>query len=562
MLTRLILVLIVYVVLALPVISLGVESPAMGDSCMVVTAHPKATALGLSILRDGGNAVDAAVAVSFTLAGCEPYSSGLGGGGFFVFFDPAIGQVKTLDARETAPLSADHDMYLVNGKPDSALSQDGPLASGVPGLVAGLSELHRLHGQMPWSQLVLAAAHAIRVVEVSPMLHYRIKMKSEYFNEAANKVFLPLGKTPAVGSSLRQNDLFLTLLAISENGRDAFYKGPVAEAMVQVTQAENGPGLTLQDLSSYVPKWRQPVHGQYRGLDIYSMAPPSSGGVHLVQMLRILEPFDLKQAGFGSATSIHWLVESMKFAYADRSLFLGDSDFVNVPVDLLIGTARTDSLRSLLSLETAYPEELIIGAPLHVAESDETTHFSIIDGQGRAVSATLTINLTFGSCRMAPGTGVLMNNEMDDFAAAPGTPNAFGLVGAEANSIAPGKRPLSSMTPTIVLQDGRVRLVTGAPGGSKIITTTLQTIINVVDYEMDALQAVTASRVHHQWFPRKLYFEKFGLSPDTQKMLKNKGHFLVPRSSMCNAQIIVVDPVSGKIQGASDPRGMGLASGF
>ncbi len=547
---------------AIPVLSLAAEEPAAGDSCMVVSAHPKATELGLSILRRGGNAVDAAVAASLTLGGCEPYSSGLGGGGFFVVFDPVSGDVKTLDARETAPMSAHHDMYLVDGKPDPHLSRDGPLASGVPGLLAGLWELHQFGGQLPWSELVLAAAEAVREIEVSPMLHRRIIQKSQYFNDAARRVFLPQGLVPEIGSSLIQSDLCSTLLSIAEFGPNAFYQGRIAEAMVKVAQSSKGSGLTLQDLASYAPSWRQAIHGHYRDLDIYSMAPPSSGGVHLLQMLHILESFDLKRAGFGSATSVHWMAESMKFAFADRSLFLGDSDFVAIPIAHLLSRARADSLRSLLDPERAYPESLIMGAPLQGLESSETTHLSIIDANGMAVAATFTINLTFGSCRMAAGTGILMNNEMDDFVAAPGTPNAFGLVGGEANSIAAGKRPLSSMTPTIVLQDTRVRMITGAPGGSKIITTTLQLIINVVDHGMDALQAVSAPRIHHQWFPPTLYFEEYGLSPDTRRILESKGHRLVERSPMCNAQVIVVDPESGIRQGASDPRGMGLASGY
>jgi len=538
--------------------SQSAESPAKGDSCMVVSAHPDATRLGVQVLRQGGNAVDAAVAVSFALAGCEPYSSGLGGGGFFIQYDSGSGLVRSLDARETAPASAHRDMYLVDGKPDSDLSRNDPLAVGVPGLVAGLWQLHQAGGRLPWSDLVLSAARTVKSIRVSPMLHHRLSYKSEYFNPAARRVFLPEGSVPDVGTILHQNDLFGTMKSIAESGPDAFYKGPVAEAMVSVTKS----GITLADLEKYQPRWRQPVHGKYRGLDVYSMAPPSSGGVHLVQMLNMLERFDLEASGFGSSSTVHLMTEAMKFAYADRSRFLGDSDFVQVPLKRLISDAHCDSLASLISLENAYPEHLILGAELVDDESVETTHLSIIDTEGNAVAATLTINLTFGSCLMAPGTGVFMNNEMDDFVAAPGTPNAFGLVGGEANSVAPGKRPLSSMTPTVVLQDNRVRMVTGAPGGSKIITTTMQTIINVVDHHMDALQAVSMPRVHHQWFPRLLYFEKFGLSPDSRQKLESMGHCLKSRGPMCNAQIIVVDPENGQRQGASDPRGMGLASGF
>ena len=525
---------------------------------MVVSAHPDATLIGVQVLRRGGNAVDAAVAVSFALAGCEPYSSGLGGGGFFILFDSDSGLVQSLDARETAPASAHRDMYLVDGKPESDLSQNGPLAVGVPGLVAGLWQLHQQGGRLPWSDLVMAAARTVKGLKVSPMLHDRLSYKSEYFNSSARKVFLPGGVLPEVGTIIHQDDLFFTMKSIAELGPEAFYSGPVADAIVSVTNS----GITRADLENYEPRWRKPIHGRYRGLDVYSMAPPSSGGVHLIQMLNILEFFDLRNSGFGSAFTVHLLAEAMKFAYADRSRFWGDTDFVQVPVQRLTGLAHADSLRNLIDLQRAYPENKIIGAELSDEESLETTHLSIVDADGNAVAATLTINLTFGSCLMAPGTGIFMNNEMDDFVAAPGSPNAFGLVGGEANSVAPGKRPLSSMTPTVVLQDGRVRMVTGAPGGSKIITTTMQTIINVVDHQMDALQAVSAPRVHHQWYPRLLYFEKFGLSPDTIQILENMGHRLESRSPMCNAQIIVVDPDSGLLHGASDSRGMGLASGF
>ena len=507
----------------LPAGASAVESPARGDSCMVVTAHPRATELGVRVLRQGGNAVDAAVAISCALAGVEPYSSGLGGGGFFVLWDAPNALAVSLDARETAPEKAHRDMFLQDGKASAVLSQDGPRSAGVPGLVAGLWVLHQEHGRLPWSYLVEAAAREVQTLEVSPMLRDRIAYHEDRFNAAAREVFLPSGRVPRVGDVLEQQDLARTLRAIAARGPEAFYQGPVAAALVQASRDSSGEGMTLRDLGEYRPRWREPVTGQYRGLNILSMAPPSSGGVHLVQMLNMLEPFDLRGMGFGSAAAVHHLAEVMKFAYADRSRFLGDRDFVDVPVDRLISRAHADSLRAYIRPERARPEAMIPGAPLLDLESHETTHFSVVDQDGSAVAATLTINLSFGSGRMAGGTGVLLNNEMDDFVAAPGSPNAFGLVGGEANAIAPGKRPLSSMTPTIVLKDGRVFMVAGAPGGSKIITTTLQNILNVVDHGMDALQAVTAARVHHQWFPRVLYLEAYGLSPDTMAELRRRG---------------------------------------
>ena len=541
---------------------LAVEDPSAGESCMVVTAHPDATQAGLDILRQGGNAVDAAVAVAFALAVCEPYSSGLGGGGFVVTFEAATGETRALDARETAPASSHRDMYLTNGQVDSQLSRYGALSVGVPGLVRGLWELHQTSGQLPWSDLVSPALNlAAGGVTVSPLLRARIIRAEPRFNQAARDIFLPGDQIPEEGSVLVQHDLAGTLSAISAGGPDEFYTGAIAQSRAATATAA-GVGVTLDDLAAYKPIWRQPTMGSYRGLQIVSMPPPSSGGVHLIQMLNILEGFDLAGAGFGSAAACHQLAEAMKFAYADRSLFLGDSDFVSVPVARLISHAYADSLRGLISPVRAYPENKIKGAPLVPGESNETTHLSIVDGQGNAVAATLTINLTFGSGMVAPGTGIILNDEMDDFVAAPGQPNAFGLIGGEANSIAPGKRPLSSMTPTIVLQNGQVRLVSGAPGGSKIITTTLQTIINVVDHQMNALQAVFAPRIHHQWYPAKLYYEQFGLSPDTTSKLVKWGHTLAERGPMCNAQIIVIDPDSNTRYGASDPRGMGTAAGF
>jgi gamma-glutamyltranspeptidase / glutathione hydrolase len=546
----------------LPPHSMADSGPVVAENVMVVTAHPSATQAGVTILEKGGTAVDAAIAVSFALAVSEPYSSGIGGGGFLVVFDQENGDVKTIDAREMAPAFAHRDMYLVDGVPDSDLSCFGPLSVGVPGLVRGLWELHEASGTLPWEDLLAPAILlAENGIQVSPMLHARIRAKQDYFNDAAKDIFLSDGQTPALGSNLVQKDLANTLHMIAAHGWEAFYKGPVAESIVQ-TSSMPGAGLTMDDMAAYRPVWRDPVHGMYRGRDVYSMAPPSSGGVHLVQMLNILEHFDLQKAGYGSALSSHLMAEAMKFAYADRSLFLGDSDFVSVPVERLSSVAYADSLSALINFESVVDPNTVIGAALDPVESSETTHFSIIDANGNAVAATLTINLTFGSCLVAPGTGIFLNDEMDDFAAAPGHPNAFGLVGSDANSIAPGKRPLSSMTPTIVLEDGKVSMVTGTPGGSRIITTTLQTIIHVIDFEMTAAQAVSVPRIHHQWFPRKLYYEPFGMNPDTQKILRMWGHHLKERSPMGNAQLIVVQPGNQFREGASDPRGMGSAWGY
>lgn len=558
-------ILICFVTMLLPLwvsVAEALESPAYGDSCMVVTAHPVATELGVQVLRDGGNAVDAAVAVSFALAGVEPYGSGLGGGGFFVLWDAAAASARTLDARETAPESATRDMFLADGLASADLSRNSPRSAGVPGLVAGLWELHRDGGRLPWGQLVKAAADAVENLRVSEMLQIRIAEHADRFNDAARAVFLPGGRVPAVGEILRQEDLARTMRAIAADGPEAFYWGPVAGALAEASLDAEGIGITLRDLRNFKPRWRDAVTGEYEGLQVVSMAPPSSGGVHLVQMLNILEPYDLTGMEFGSADAVHVMTEAMKFAYADRSRFLGDSDFVDVPVQRLSSHDHADSLRQFILDDVARPEADIPGTPLVDGESSQTTHLSVVDADGNAVAATLTINLSFGSAIMARGTGILLNNEMDDFVSAPGVPNAFGLVGGEANAIAPGKRPLSSMTPTIVLRAGKVFMVAGSPGGSKIITTTLQNIVNVVDHGMNALQAVSAPRIHHQWFPRKLYYESYGLSPDTRHELERRGHVLQDRSSMGNAQIIVFDDEAMRWEGASDPRGMGLAAGY
>ncbi|MGD9546355.1 MAG: gamma-glutamyltransferase [Candidatus Krumholzibacteriia bacterium] len=540
----------------------AVESPAAAEHGMVVSAHPAASRAGVGILRQGGNAVDAAIATALALAVCEPYSSGLGGGGFLVCFDAGTGRVSALDARETAPAAAHRDMFVRGGAPVDSLSRDGALSVGVPGLARGLWEAHRAQGRLPWAQLVQPAVVLARGgIPVSQMLAERIAEERHRFNPAARAVFLPGGGVPQIGTILVQEDLAATLEAIALDGPDAFYRGPVAAAIAAVT-APGGRGITLDDLAGYQAVWREPIHGRYRGCDVWSMPPPSSGGVHLVQMLNVLEGFDLEGAGFGSAAAVHPMTEAMKFAFADRSRFLGDPDFVPVPVARLTGPAYADSLRSLIRPDRAIPAAAIDGATLVHPESAHTTHLSVVDADGDAVAATLTINLSFGSGWMAAGTGVMLNDEMDDFVAAPGFANAFGLVGGEANSAAPGKRPLSSMTPTIVLQDGRVKMVTGAPGGSRIITTTLQTIVNVLDHGMDALQAVSAPRIHHQWSPDLLFFEAHGLSPDTQRILEGLGHRLEERTPMCNAQIIVADPETGLLTGASDPRGMGAAEGF
>ncbi|MBD3222538.1 gamma-glutamyltransferase [bacterium] len=544
--------------------TVAAAGPARGQRAMVATAEPMATEAAVAVLRDGGTAADAAITAAVTLAVTEPYSSGLGGGGFVVGWLEGVDEAYALDCRETAPAGATDDMFLgSDGRADPALSRTGALSVAVPGLVRGLWELHRRHGRLPWPRLLGPAITAAREgFAVPELLAQRIASAERrgHLDPAARAVFCPDGEPLVRGDWLRQPDLARTLEAVAESGPDGFYSGPVARAIVDAV-ASGGGVLTARDLDDYRAVWRDPVRGRYRDHEIVGMPPPSSGGVHIVQMLNILEPFDLAAAGYGSAAAWHPLLEAMKFAFADRSRFLGDPDHVDVPVAMLVGAERAAEQRARIRHDRALDPLQIAGAPTE-AGTEHTTHLSIVDPDGNAIAATLTINLSFGAGMIAPGTGVLLNDEMDDFAAQPGVPNAFGLVQGERNAVRPGRRPLSSMSPTIVLRDGAVEMVTGSPGGSRIITATVQTILHVVDFGMDAREAVTVPRVHHQWRPVTAYCEWYGMSPDTRAALERLGHRITPRSPMGNVQLILRDRETGGWQGASDPRGMGLAAGF
>jgi gamma-glutamyltranspeptidase/glutathione hydrolase len=542
----------------------AIDAPALGDQAMVVTAEPLATRAALLVLSEGGNAADAAVTAAFMLAVTEPYSSGLGGGGLLVGWQQASEEAWTLDCRETAPAAARRDMFIgPDGQAVAELSRTGALSVAVPGLVRGLWDLHQRHGHLPWRRLVTPAREVARDGFLVPeMLAQRVALHHARgrFDAAMQAVFCPGGEPVRAGQWLRQPDLARTLAAIADQGPSAFYAGTIAGAIATAV-ADGGGLLTTADLAAYRAVWRDPVQGRYRGRTIIGMPPPSSGGVHVVQMLGILEPYDLAAAGFGSADAWHPMVEAMKLAFADRSRYLGDPDHMEVSVATLVSPERLDAMRSRIDPGRALPAAAIAGAPA-VPEPRHTTHLSVVDPAGNAVAATLTINLNFGSGMIAPGTGIILNDEMDDFAAAPGTPNAFGLIQGEQSAIGPGRRPLSSMSPTIVIEDGAVAMVTGSPGGSFIITAVLQSIINVVDFGMDARQAVAAPRIHHQWQPDVVASERVGMSPDTRRLLEARGHQIAERGLMGNVQLIVRDPERPGWQGASDPRGMGLAAGF
>jgi len=534
-------------------------APEAGSfSGMVVSAHPLASAEGAEVLARGGNAVDAAVATAFALGVVEPYSSGLGGGGFMLIYPGPGQEVAVLDYREVAPLRASRDLYQKEGRVVAGLSTTGHLAVAVPGTVAGLAQALSRYGSLSLAQVL---APAIRLAEegfeVSPVLEQRLiltrsKLKK---NEAAASIFLRHGLPYHRGQVLKQPDLARTLRAIAEQGPEVFYRGWIADAIAKDMQAHGGL-ITREDLDRFEPRWRQPVTGTYRGYQVVSMPPPSSGGAILIEMLNVLEGYDLARLGYPSAETAHLLAETMRFAFADRAAFLGDPALVEIPLDKLLSKEYADYLRESIQPNRATPSREIRRGNLLPPESATTTHVSVVDGRGGAVALTQTINTLFGAGVVAPGTGVLLNNEMDDFSADPGAPNAYGLVQGEANAIAPGKVPLSSMSPTLVFKDGKLWMVLGSPGGPRIITTVLQVIVNMVDFGMSLPEAVAAPRLHHQWLPDQLYLEHDRLSFPGRRELTKKGHVLKHYLLPCNAQAVMVLPDSSLL-GASDPRGEG-----
>ena len=535
---------------------------------MAVSAHPLATEAGLAALQQGGNAVDAAAATALVISVVEPFSAGIGGGGFLLLRRAQTGTVQALDFRERAPKRATRDMYLdQQGKVRPRASLDGHLAAGIPGTVAGLYTVHREYGKLPWAAVVAPAiALAENGFPVSSRFTKAVKGRQDTIqkNPAARQVFTKGGILYQPGELLVQRDLALTLRKISQNPQ-SFYTGDIARAIAS-DMAKNGGLITLEDLKNYTPIWRNPVCGNFRTYEICAMSPPSSGGVHLLQILNILGDTDLKKLGPKNPDTLHLMAESMRIAYADRSEYLGDPDFVSVPVKALTSKNYAKLRRSQIQMSKAKPSievKAIDGETLNrfVYESPETTHLTVVDKERNVVSLTFTVNGGFGAGAVAAGTGILLNNEMDDFAAAPGVPNLFGLVGGEANSIAPGKTPLSSMTPIIVTENGKFRLAAGAPGGSTIITTVLQIVLNVLVYDMNVGEAVSAPRVHHQWLPDRLMVEKGGFDAATLSELRRRGHVIREGEGWGNANAIVLTS-DGWLEGAADRRGEGVAKGF
>ena len=530
--------------------------PVEAKNGMVVTSHTLATEVALKVLKEGGNAVDAAVTAGFALAVTQPRSGNIGGGGFMLISSEEKKDVVAIDYREKAPAAATRDMFLgEDGNADPNLSRYSHISSGVPGTVAGLALALEKYGTI---SLAESLAPAIELAEkgfvVTPRFSKGVKSKQDmlFKFEAGKKKFLkPDGSFYEPGDVYIQTDLAETLKRIAENGIKGFYEGKTAELIVAEMKKGNGL-ITLDDLKNYEPRIRKPVQGTYRGYDIYSMSPPSSGGAHIIQILNILEAYPIRNLGHNSAKTIHLMAEAMKRAYADRSKYLGDSDFVDVPLDGITSKEYAAALRADIDPNFASNSQNILPGNPPDFESNETTHFSIADKFGNVVANTYTINFSYGSGIVVEGAGFLLNNEMDDFSAKPGVPNAYGLLGGEANKIEPNKRMLSSMSPTIVMKEGKNFLVAGSPGGSRIITTTLQVIMNVIDHQLNVQAAVNAPRIHHQWLPDEIRIEE-GLSPDTIRLLECMGHTVNEKSAMGAIQSIMIAE-DGTLYGGADPR--------
>ena len=535
---------------------------ARGRNAAVATCEPHATAVGLEVLRDGGNAVDAAVAIALTLAVTHPQAGNLGGGGFLIV-RMHDGQTAAFDFREKAPAAATATMYLrPDGTLDTEKVQYGATSAAVPGSPAGLCLALAQFGKKSLRELAQPAiALARHGVPVDQFLAAALRDERELLGRSATAraIFFKDGEPLKQGELLMQPDLAATLERFAEAGPSGFYRGRTAE-LIAAHMASNGGYVTAADLTTYAPVQREVLRGTYRGCEVLSMPPPSSGGVALLQMLNLLEPYDLRSMGFGSSETLHLLTEVMRRAYADRAKWLGDPDHVSVPTSGLVSKDYATTLRQ--GLRTDRRSEVAPGVPPGAPEGDDTTHFSVVDQAGNAVACTTTLNATFGSGDVVVGAGFLLNDEMDDFAARPGTPNQFGLVGGRANAIAPGKRMLSSMTPTIVVRDGKVVVVLGAPGGGRIINAVMQVLLNVVDHGMTLESAVRAPRIHHQWMPDSLMWEENSLPRDVRQKLAAMGHTFEPRPrAIARVQCIAIRDDGERIA-VCDHRSGGSAGAF
>lgn len=534
----------------------------VSEKGMVVSARIEASQIGLEIMQKGGNAFDAMVATELALAVAFPFAGNIGGGGFMVYRQ-ADGSIGSLDYREKAPFASHRDMYLdEEGNVVPELSTLGALAVGVPGTVAGIFEVHEKFGSMPIADVI---APVIKLAEKGVVVTENQARSLANSRAAIIKVNGPestFAREFQAGDTIKYPAFAETLRRIAANGRDEFYKGETAQTLVRFL-SEKGGIITMEDLAQYEAKWREPIVFNYKGHRVISMAPPSSGGVTLAQILGMLEGFDLNSMGHNSPEYIQVLTEAERRAYADRNFFLGDPDFVEIPVSDLISSEYLQERMSTFNPDKATLSSEVSAGNIQFVESDETTHYSIVDPFGNAISVTTTLNGAFGSKLYSEELGFFLNNEMDDFSAKAGVPNMFGLIGAEANSIAPGKRMLSSMTPTIVEKDGKLLMVVGTPGGSTIITSVLQTILNVIEFDMTMQEAVNAPRFHHQWLPDLINFEPEGFSAETLAALKSKGYLINEGNSPIIGKVdaILLLP-NGRMEGGADRRGDDKAAGY
>jgi len=546
------------------------REPVRARNGIVASTNEVASRVGVDVLKRGGNAVDAAIAVAFALTVTHPSAGNLGGGGFMMI-RLKNGKTTAIDYREMAPAAATRNVYL--DKAGNVIEgEGGPLvgyrASGIPGTVRGMELALKKYGsgKLSWAQLVEPAKRlAAGGILVTYSLARSLRGNQEYLSQypETKRIFLRNGNYYKEGERFYQPELAQTFARLQQHGPNEFYTGQTARLIVDDMQRHNGL-ITLKDMRGYVAKEREPLRGTYRGYEVISMPPPSSGGAVLIEMLNILEGFDLNKHDWASSERYHLMTEAMRRAFADRAEYMGDSDFVNVPLSGLLEKSYAARLRSTIDMERASSSETVkAGKPAGV-ESEETTHFTVVDAEGNAVANTYTLNNSYGSAVVGKGTGLLMNDEMDDFAAKPGTPNLYGLIQGERNAVAPGKRPLSAMTPTFVLnKDGSLWFTVGSPGGPTIINTALCVITNVVDYEMNIQHAIDAPRIHHQWLPDELVYEPYGLSGDTLKALMARGHKVAKPRYLGDAEGIMIEPETGLRLGATDPRRSdGLAVGY
>ena len=542
----------------------GVE-PIYTKNGMVVSTNEIANKVGMEILKKGGNAVDAAVAVGFALAVVHPVAGNIGGGGFMLIRDSKSGKVYALDFRETAPAAARQDMYLKpDGNADSDASRIGYLATGVPGTVRGFDEAHKKFGLLEWADLL---EPAVKLAENGFNLTYQQAQslntcKNDFERFPASRIFLcPSGRDWQLNDILVQKDLAGTLKRIAQKGPDEFYIGETAEKISKMIR-EGGGIITPDDLASYKAIWREPLKGDYEGNTIYGVPLPSSGTAVLLETLNILKNYPLKEYGLLSTDYLHIFTEALRRSFKDRSLYMGDSDYVKVPLEELLSEEYAKKLTVSIMIDKASDSKALEEGIQPQRESENTTHYAVADKWGNIVCVTYTLNSSYGSKAVAGDTGVLLNNEMDDFCMKPGSPNQYGLIESKANAISPGKRMLSSMTPLIIIKDGEYYLTIGSPGGPTIISSVLQTFLNIVVFDMNIQEAVNAPRIHHQWLPDEILMEKYGFAPEVKKQLQARGHILKEWKYIGDVQVIRYLLESGLFQGASDPRMEGRPAGY